>query len=557
MYKLYLCLQYLLKRALAYFAMVGVMLCVFMMLVSVSVLNGFVEKIERAAKGLFGDVVVSSASLGGMAYYDEFIGKVKREVPGVEGASPFVLTFGILRVPGTDYRRTVQVAGIRLPERAEVSDFEEGLFVQEGVKQPTFDPPRERVLRRLEADLRRTAGLLERTLKAPEAGGKLPPEQLAQAERIRNAMDYQELAIANFRSDQANRGDLDRLQELWKQADDAGDEAQVKYLDQRIDALKRRLILPPDRRTILGLGIPGLTHRTPRGETIRTIGPGQQVVLSLIPLGRRMSYAEITPSTQSFTVIDDCSTDVSSIDSEIAYVPFETLQLLNNMSQEAAADDPNLIVERARCSQIHVKVRPELSQGVKLAEVARRVEGVWAEFSRAHPDAARSTVHVETWRERQSRLVNSIEAQRTLMVIILGMISTVAVVLIFVILYVIVVQKTRDIGVLKAVGASSGGVAGIFLAYGAAIGLVGAVFGSIGGYYFVRNINPIHDWIGRASGFVVWSRETFMFEKIPNEVGWSTVLRIAVAAVLAGILGALLPAVQAARKQPVEALRYE
>ena len=50
MYKLYLCLQYLGKRALAYFAMLAVALCVFMMLVAVSVMNGFVDKIERAAK---------------------------------------------------------------------------------------------------------------------------------------------------------------------------------------------------------------------------------------------------------------------------------------------------------------------------------------------------------------------------------------------------------------------------------------------------------------------------------------------------------------------------
>jgi lipoprotein-releasing system permease protein len=270
-----------------------------------------------------------------------------------------------------------------------------------------------------------------------------------------------------------------------------------------------------------------------------------------------VSYVDITPITKPFTVIDDCSTDVASIDSECVYVEFATLQALNNMSAESAADDPHTIVERNRCSQIHVKVRPDWSEGYKLQEVARQIDGVWQEFKQAHPDAGRTPIIVETWRQRQSRLVSPIEAQRTLMAIVLGIISLVAVVLIFVILYVIVMQKTRDIGVLKAVGASNSGVAGIFLAYGAAIALVGSIVGIIGGCLFVHNINPIHDWIGRTFGFVVWSRETFMFEKIPNEVQFFSAAMIFVGAVVFGILGAAIPAIKAARKQPVEALRYE
>ena len=143
------------------------------------------------------------------------------------------------------------------------------------------------------------------------------------------------------------------------------------------------------------------------------------------------------------------------------------------------------------------------------------------------------------------------------MILILSLISAVAVVLIFVILYVVVVQKTRDIGVLKAVGASNFGVAGIFLAYGGAIGMIGSIIGAVGGCFFVWNINPIHDWMARNFGFEVWNRETFMFEKIPNAVEADTVVWIVALAIVAGVFGSLLPAILAARRQPVEALRYE
>ena len=70
MYKLSLCLRYLRSRVLAYFAMLGVGLCVAMMLICVSVMSGFLWKIERAARGLFGDIVVESASLSGLGLYD-------------------------------------------------------------------------------------------------------------------------------------------------------------------------------------------------------------------------------------------------------------------------------------------------------------------------------------------------------------------------------------------------------------------------------------------------------------------------------------------------------
>ena len=554
MYKLTLCLKYLLKRALAYFALVGVTLCVFMMLVAVSVLNGFVDKIERAAKGLFGDIVVSSEGLGGIGYYDEFIGEVRR-VEGVEAASPFILTFGILRF-GPEFRRPVQIAGIRLPGRAAVSDFEEGLFVQAGVKTPTFDPPMDLVRRRLAEHQRFTESIQRREDSGTDEHGNLPVDKQVLRRRLKSALAFQEAACRYVRNAEQNRRELEGLRRMLRAAEDAGNDDEVARLEPMVAEAEKRALHEPKQRVILGLGIPGLSFRTDRGETVRVIGPGQKVVLSLIPLGRRLSPTDITPNTRTFTVIDDCSTDVASIDSEIVYLPFRSLQELNNMSVEHE-EATNEVVEPARCSQIHIKVLPELSKGKKLREVTRRVQKVWLDFEGRHPRAAATTVHVETWRQRQIKLVSSIEAQRTLMVIILGIISTVAILLIFVIFYVIVVQKTRDIGVLKAVGASSGGVAAIFLSYGAAIGLVGSIVGTIAGGVFVHYINPIHDWVARTFGFEVWSRETFMFEKIPNEVGAGTVVAIVLGAITSGILGSLIPSILAARKQPVEALRYE
>lgn len=550
MYKLFLCLRYLRSRVLAYFAVLAVALCVAMMLIVVSVMNGFLEKIEVAAKGLFGDIVIEAAGEYGLARYDELIDRLERDVPEVEAASPFILSYGVLRVPGQPhYRMPVQIAGIRLPERAEVSDFEDGLFVQEGVEEPTFDPPIERMLQKVIADRKRVERLGE---QADQSTGGYTAERLAgaalnylDAERIlRNAAVYQE-----------------QVKELSARLDEAraaGDARTVTQLEQQLaDTVRRSGLQLPGDRVIPGLGISGLSFRTDEGETVRVLLPGHDVVVYVFPLGGSLSVTEMSPNVRRVTIVDDNSSGVWSIDSKIVYMPFSTLQLLNNMAPAYDPEDPERVVQPGRCSQIHVKVRGEGMDERRLRRIRDKVEVVWSRFAQDHPDAARTGVSVSTWRQRQADVVGPIETQRTLVVTMFGIISLVAVVLIFVIFYMIVVQKTRDIGVLKAVGASSGGVAGIFLAYGAAVGLVGAILGTVGGYYFVRYINPIQDAMDRWFGFRVWDRKIFMFEEIPNEVEPLTALAIVVGAIVAGLIGALIPAIRAARMQPVEALRYE
>jgi lipoprotein-releasing system permease protein len=596
MYKLFLCLRYLRSRVIAYFAVLGVALCVAMVLIVVSVMNGFLDKIEEAAKGLFGDVTVAATSLGGIAHYEEFITDLKGEVEAVDSATPFIVTVGILRVPGQDYRQTVQVVGIRLPPRTgrqsaggvddyiDVAGFAEGLHFQDGsargVPAATFDPPRRMLLRRLQTELAAIEAMKHEkcedaltvsSARTALAYGEEAAASIAGADETRRLIAVRERLLADLRAykdavgslqdeiDDARRrgapqGEIDalrrRLEALPAPAilreGEADLDARIAELEADLTRLRRGLYESPDRRVILGLGIPGLVHRTDDGRTIRKILPGNKVMLSLVPLGRgTVSQANVT--TVGLTVIDDCRTDVYSIDSNFIYLPFEALQLLNDMDQPP------------RCSQILIKVDPAHARGERLLAVRDGVERAWARFRQSHPDLLDSgtTVTIETWRQRQAQVVGPLENQRTLAVIVWGIISLVGVLLIFVLFYMIVVQKTRDIGVLKAIGGSSGGVAQIFLAYGGAIGLVGSAIGTVGGYYFVRNINAVADAVDRWVGFRPWRKEVFFFEKIPNEVSARTAATIVIGAVIAGLFGALIPAIRAAKMQPVEALRYE
>jgi lipoprotein-releasing system permease protein len=163
-----------------------------------------------------------------------------------------------------------------------------------------------------------------------------------------------------------------------------------------------------------------------------------------------------------------------------------------------------------------------------------------------------------TWEQSQAHIIAPVEKERQLVSILFGIISLVAVVLVLCILYMIVLQKTRDIGVVKALGGSSAGVALIFIAYGAAVGLVGSALGSVIGFYFVTYINEIQDWLRAMNpALQVWDRSVYSFDTIPNTVRTEDLVVVLAAAIAASTLGSLAAAWRAGSMQPVEALRHE
>jgi lipoprotein-releasing system permease protein len=140
---------------------------------------------------------------------------------------------------------------------------------------------------------------------------------------------------------------------------------------------------------------------------------------------------------------------------------------------------------------------------------------------------------------------------------IFSVISFSVVVLVFCIFHMMARLKQKDIAILKSCGAASSSVIGLFLGFGVSVGVAGSGLGAALGYVITRNINEIERWIRVVFGLKLWRSSVYMFDRIPNQVDWSSALLFATLAMAAAAVGALVPAILAARTRPVEVLRHE
>ena len=170
-------------------------------------------------------------------------------------------------------------------------------------------------------------------------------------------------------------------------------------------------------------------------------------------------------------------------------------------------------------NQIQIKVKP----GTDLDRLADRLQ---LALDRLHP----MFFKVWTWEQKQGPLLGAVAIEQSILNILLFMIIAVAGFGILAIFSMIVVEKTRDIGVMKALGASTSGIRGIFLGYGLLLGAVGSGVGMISGLLFVRYINEIEKVLSVIMGRRVFDDSIYYFDKIPTLVEPHTLIAIVVGA---------------------------
>ncbi len=175
-------------------------------------------------------------------------------------------------------------------------------------------------------------------------------------------------------------------------------------------------------------------------------------------------------------------------------------------------------------------------------------------------DQARSaftSYRILTWKEANQQLFGALRVEKNLMFFLLNFIIIVAAFGIAGTLITVAVQKTREIGILKAVGMSSGMVARVFVIQGAVIGLIGTAAGTFLGLLAIRYRNGIAELLGRIMGVEVFPKELYHLTQIPALVARDDVITIVLLAFLICVLASLIPALYASFLSPARALQEE
>ncbi|MBX9622786.1 MAG: FtsX-like permease family protein [Gemmataceae bacterium] len=277
---------------------------------------------------------------------------------------------------------------------------------------------------------------------------------------------------------------------------------------------------------IPGYALAHLRYTNEGGKLVEetALYPGDAVTITTV------GGETLRPVSGTFLVADYLKTEMSEYDQSFVYVPLEQLQAIRGMG--------------GRCSALQIKLKDyEADKAV-----------VTAELQKLFPYR---DVRVNTWEDQQGPLLQAIDVERGILNLLLFMIVGVAGFSILAIFTMIVSEKYRDIGVMKALGASSTGVMSIFLGYGLLLGAVGCALGTALGLWITANINAIEVALTRLTGRSVFPRDVYYFKDIPTNVDPVVVGLVNAGAVVVAVVFSLLPAYRAARLHPVRALRFE
>jgi lipoprotein-releasing system permease protein len=550
MYQALLVFRYLTSRIIPLIAVAAVALCVTLVIVVVSVMTGFLDMLRSSGRTLVGDVIVSH-DLVGIPYYEELIADIEK-VDGVEAAAPVVETFGLVSMP----------YGVRGGNRVEMLSIW------------GIDPT-----------------------------------------RLQRVVDYKRMLYWQYPDDELL---------ATMAADDPRRDRSFDALDQAME-MKSPEGMPG---MVLGVEISPFNQRqrdgsyrtAPNYESLQNPDywmVGQNVSLTVVPVtaGGTLKAENRT----AMRVVNEFRTGVFQFDNNRVLVGLDDIQKMLGLNESTQRDiDGSVLgVQPARATTILVRAQP----GVDPNDLKRRVAPVVEEFlarKASDPDVRKARVivpagiEVKTWEERLESLIGPVEKERALMRTLFSLIYVVCAGLVLAIFWAIVAEKTRDIGILRSVGAGRVGILSIFLAYGLVIGVLGSGVGLGLAALVVGHINEIHTAMGQpppiaialgaaaaaiasflasiysarrgsvlytllwliiavmlgglaglffflrdVGGFTIWDPRVYYFSRIPSQLDLGNALLTMAFATLFSVIGAAIPAAKAADTDPVRSLRYE
>lgn len=582
-------------------AMAAVALCVALVIVVVSVMTGFLDKIQEAGKTLMGDVIVSYG-ISGIPHYEELTYSLE-ENPNILAATPIVDGWGLLRMPypnaNAKQSETVQVWGIEPDSFTKVTDFDKSIH---------WNNPTEN---------QRDWLLLDAITN--------------NASSIRDLMDDEKwnqfVEVVNSSSNDLNYEPIN----LWDKVRNILNDELWKIILNFDDRLTKKDILTAQALSLSRNGKDGIVlglhvsdgNRRQKDGSYRVErndywwAPRFEGTLTMLPIDSEGGIVD--PESIIMPFVNEYQSGVFMIDESRIFIHIDVAQELLHIDEAEIIDmdDPTSVigVDPARVTSILIRG----VEGISVDELRKEVQTIYDEFHAKvrsdslvqPPSRGDPGLTINTWEEQQKSFTGPVEKERELMRTLFSIVYLVVAALILSIFWSIVFEKTRDIGILRSIGASRASIIWIFLQYSAVIGVVGSALGLLFGWIITNNINSIHEAMGNPpliiaivafavacclgiftivmiragqmlpivlgiigfvtlcaigvlilyvrhiGGLVVWDASVYYFAIIPNSLDWASSIFTAFGAILFCLLGALIPAAKAADTDPVKALRHE
>lgn len=256
-------------------------------------------------------------------------------------------------------------------------------------------------------------------------------------------------------------------------------------------------------------------------ELARNIGASRGEPVTVIsPLGRLTPLGRV-PRSQTFRVAGIFDSGMYEYDSTIAYVSLWAAQRFLGIGD--------------RVTGIEVRV-DDIYEADRVARAIGKALDGYPYWSR-------------DWMRMNKNLFSALKLEKIVMFIILTLIILVAAFNIVGTLIMVVIEKTRDIAILKSMGATRRSIMKIFMIEGAVIGLVGTLLGLLGGYTLCTLLATYK--------FIELPSDVYYISTLPVQMNPLDVALIALAAIVITLAASVYPAWQASRFDPAEAIRYE
>ena len=256
-------------------------------------------------------------------------------------------------------------------------------------------------------------------------------------------------------------------------------------------------------------------------ELARNIGASRGEPVTVIsPLGRLTPLGRV-PRSQTFRVAGIFDSGMYEYDSTIAYVSLWAAQRFLGIGD--------------RVTGIEVRV-DDIYEADRVARAIGKALDGYPYWSR-------------DWMRMNKNLFSALKLEKIVMFIILTLIILVAAFNIVGTLIMVVIEKTRDIAILKSMGATRRSIMKIFMIEGAVIGLIGTLLGLLGGYTLCTLLATYK--------FIELPSDVYYISTLPVQMNPLDVALIALAAIVITLAASVYPAWQASRFDPAEAIRYE